>query len=266
MISFRITAAQEEAARYLERAIMRMDQQEPGIQVLVGGHSKGANLAEYAASCCPAHLQGRITRVYSNDGPGMAPEVMPQSPRQILKDKLRLVVPAYSVVGMIFARTGESRTIVASTGSGIDQHDMTTWQVLRTSLQEVGELSPECMPLNKTLAAWIDSIPLDERERVTNEVFEALQSGGASTFQQIGSSPDGVQQVVRALGNTDERTRKIGLDLLQKILDTSVGAVRTATRHALEDAVRRLRGTKPLRAGIIQTHKNRPGLRVFIDA
>lgn len=266
MTSFRITAAQEEAARYLERAIIRADAPEHEASIMVGGHSKGANLAEYAAASCSDHLRQRVTCVYSNDGPGMAPEVMPQSPRQILKDKLRLIVPVYSVIGMIFARTDEKRMVVASTASGIDQHDMATWQVRRDGMQEVDELSPDCQQLNKSLAAWVDGIPLDERERVTNEVFDALQAGGASTFNQVGATPEAMQQVVRALGTTDERTRKLAIDLIQRTIDSSVGAMRNATKHAFEDAVGRLLGARPQRVGVVPTRRGRPKIKVYIES
>ncbi|MBQ9317267.1 MAG: DUF2974 domain-containing protein, partial [Atopobiaceae bacterium] len=90
MLSFEVTEAQREAATYLERALVRAAEQ--GRMVRVGGHSKGGNLAEYAAVCCPSELRERIVRVYSNDGPGMAPEVMRRDGREVLGDRLRRIV------------------------------------------------------------------------------------------------------------------------------------------------------------------------------
>ena len=37
---------------------------------MVGGHSKGGNLAVYAAANVPSDIQERIAVVYSHDGPG----------------------------------------------------------------------------------------------------------------------------------------------------------------------------------------------------
>ena len=39
---------------------------------MVGGHSKGGNLASFSAVLLPEELQHVIERVYSNDGPLMA--------------------------------------------------------------------------------------------------------------------------------------------------------------------------------------------------
>ena len=42
--------------------------------IRVSGHSKGGNLAVYAAAACKIEVQERITDVYSNDGPGFVHE------------------------------------------------------------------------------------------------------------------------------------------------------------------------------------------------
>lgn len=252
MLSFEVTEAQREAAAYLERAIVRAEKQ--GRMVRVGGHSKGGNLAEYAAVRCQPELRERIVCVYSNDGPGMAPEVMHRDSRAVLGSRLRRIVPTYSVVGMLFAREDDPRTIVPSTGTGIGQHDPTTWQVLRTGVKEALQLQPECVPVNEAVARWAEGIPLDERERVTDEVFDALGAGGATRFEEIAASTDGLQQVLRALGTTDDRTRDLVRALVEGTLNTSMDAMRKAAidvleqwshsaKTAAEDAARRLFGT-----------------------
>lgn len=263
MISFQITSAQQEAARYLERAIMRV--QDSTDDIRVGGHSKGGNLAEYAAAVCPEHLRERITRVYSNDGPGMAPEVMPQSPRTILGDQLHIIVPHFSVIGMIFARKNEHRLIVASSGAGIEQHDITTWKVQRNDIVKARELDPNCLGINDTIVSWANETPLEDRERITNEVFDALQVAGDKTFEQIATTPDHLQQVMRALGDIDERTRNMVIALVQKAVGSSVGAVRNALVKTFSDAGRRILGG-PRKAGVIRTKKGRPNLKVYIES
>ncbi len=244
MLSFTITSAQAEAVRYLVRfLVLKHDPEAQDFEatIFVGGHSKGANLAEYAAAMCPDRLRDRITRVYSNDGPGMEPEVMSRNPREVLGDRLRIIVPAFSVIGMIFARENEHRSYAASTATGIEQHDITTWQVTYNGIEEVPDSQPECIPLNDTISSWIRDTPLDDRERITNDIFNALQAGGAKTFEDIVSSPEQVQQVLRALGSLDDRTREIVLDLVQRTIDSSVDAMKQATKKVFDDAGRRLR-------------------------
>lgn len=232
MLSFTVTEAQRSAAAYLQRVFDRTEKQ--GRTLRVGGHSKGGNLAEYAATCCSDEQRKRIIRVYSNDGPEMAPEVMPRDPREVLGNRLKHIVPSYSVIGMLFARPDDQRIIAKSTAIGIAQHDMMTWQVMRTGVDEALELQPDCVLLNEAIAQWARGISLDERERVTKEVFDALQVGGATRFDEIVASPVGLQKVLSALGNTDSRTQDLAIALVEGTVGTSMNAVRSATRTAIE--------------------------------
>lgn len=47
---------------------------------MVCGHSKGGNLAAYAATWAETGVQRRITDIYSLDGPGFLPEVFEEIP------------------------------------------------------------------------------------------------------------------------------------------------------------------------------------------
>lgn len=228
MLSFAITEAQREAARYLERAMQRTSG-----RVYVGGHSKGGMLAEYAMLQCPERLRSRIVRVYSNDGPGMAPEVVGDCGQGNLGERIRRIVPAYSVVGMLFSRPEDPRAIVASSNRGIEQHDLTSWQVTRSGLEEVRELQPDCVSLDEAIAAWIEKLSLNKRALVANQIFDALEAGGAQQLDEILSSAENFHRVLQALAKTDDLTRDVALSLVQTLLDSSVGTVRKAARRTL---------------------------------
>ena len=233
MLSFEVTEAQRLALQYLERAIGRCAQQ--GRRVRVGGHSKGGNLAEYAAVCCREDLREHIVMVYSNDGPGMAPEVMARSTQAVLGPRMRHIVPTYSVIGMLFARKNERRIIAGSTGSGlIGQHDLTTWNVTWSGVDEVLDLLQDCKVLNEAIAKWAKSVPLDERERVTNEVFDALAAGGAMRLDEIAATTEGLQKVLRALGKVDDRTRELAVKLVESTVNTATTAARKTASSILD--------------------------------
>ena len=231
IMSFEVTEAQRQARDYLERALVRARSE--GRQVYVGGHSKGGALAEYAAMCCGPDLLERVVRVYSNDGPGMAPEVMRTRGSEVLGSRLVHLVPTYSVVGMLFAQQDDQRLIVESVGSGIGQHDLMTWQVTRTGVREVVELQPDCVALNAVVATWAKSLSLDERRQATNELFDALGAGGAKALPEIATSPEGLQQVWIAYEQCDERTRKVVRALVEGIVNTGVDVASRAVQERM---------------------------------
>lgn len=231
MLGFTVTEAQRQACSYLEAVMARLPKARP---VRVGGHSKGGNLAEYAASSCPREMRDRIVMVYSNDGPRMSPEVISLDTRRELGERLRCILPSFSIVGMLFAREDDPRTIVASSATAIAQHDLTTWQVTPAGMEEVDDFLPECRVYNKSVSLWTSNVTQDGLRITTNEVFDALGAGGAKTFDEVATTPESLQRVLQALSTADEATRAFGVALIENTIATSVAAVRKTLTETTE--------------------------------
>ena len=119
ILSFAVTEAQRAAAAYLERALARAADE--GRRVRVGGHSKGGNLAAYATAAAPVAYAGAIERVYSNDGPGMDPAVMPVSCHDVVGERYVRIIPAYSVVGRCFSDDAPAQVVASSASRSLQQ-------------------------------------------------------------------------------------------------------------------------------------------------
>ena len=235
MLSFEVTEAQRLAAEYLLRQARHAEAE--GVRLMVGGHSKGGNLASFSAVLLPEELQHVIERVYSNDGPLMASEVVPLSCHDVYGDRFVRIVPTYSVVGMLFDDPAEPKTIVRSTGDGALQHDPTTWQVHADCLDEADDLLPQCKLVNAIFDKWMRGANLADRELFTRQVFDAFEAGGATTFDEVMGNPASTQRVLAALRDADPRTKELLGELVQvaagKTWDATVAAVASATRAAL---------------------------------
>ena len=59
-----LVRSQVEAANYLNNIAKKYKN-----KIIVGGHSKGGNLAIYASVFCKDKYKKRIIKVYNNDGP-----------------------------------------------------------------------------------------------------------------------------------------------------------------------------------------------------
>ena len=80
--------AQEEAVLYLQDVA----DQFPERFLMVGGHSKGGNLAVYAAVQAPESIQDRICAVWSNDGPGFTDEFVHSDAFHRIEHRLGLLL------------------------------------------------------------------------------------------------------------------------------------------------------------------------------
>ena len=233
ILSFAVTQAQREAAAYLERALGRAATE--GRRVRVGGHSKGGNLAAYAAAVCPEALRGQIERVYSNDGPGMDPAVVPVRCADVMGERYTRILPRYSVVGRTFCDDAPC-TIVESSAARTLQHDPLTWQVRPGGFVTADGFDPECLVVGRAFASWLAKLDPADRELATNELFDALEAGGATTFEDVLSSVGAAQKVISALGGIDPRAAEMMRNLVGELVGASAAATRDAVAEAMSDA------------------------------
>ncbi len=230
MLSFTVTSAQKAAARYLESQALRA--RDEGRRLYVGGHSKGGLLAAYAAAALPEELRGCVDTVWSDDGPGMASDACPVGARDVYGERFVHVVPAYDIVGALFD-DGTPKLVVRSEADGALQHDPMCWQVDAGGLVPAEGLEPDSVRLASALAGWLEGVDPGERERFTDELFEVLQAGGATTLGEVTGSAQSVQKVLGALGAADQRTK----DLVWALLGAALGAnVESARESAMDTA------------------------------
>ena len=171
--------AQEAAVLYLSRAA-ELDQR----PIRLVGHSKGGNLAAYAAACCETKVQDRLLEIDSFDGPGMDPEIFDGEGYQRIAGRIRSFVPQTSVVGMLM-EYHRNYTVVFSDASGINQHDPLTWQVLGPHFVEAEKRSTASILTETTLRQWLRELSEEKRRQFVNSLFSLLEATGASTFDQI---------------------------------------------------------------------------------
>ncbi len=202
------TEGQQKAAEYLTTAGKAL-----GCLLRAGGHSKGGNLAVYAAACCDRSVQERITKVYSNDGPGFRPEFIAGEGYRRILPRVVSIIPDTSVIGMLM----ESMTapkVVKSTASGMLQHDGFTWAAERDRFTPA-PLSRTSRLISETLSGWMDMTDDESRKAMTETVFRLLESTGKDRFSDIRDSKlksvESMAQSVRSLpkGSLQELGRMV---------------------------------------------------------
>lgn len=208
MISFTETEAQRLAAAYAERVIAG------GGRYYIGGHSKGGNLALYAASRLSDGAWDRVERVYVLDGPGLCPEVMDTAVVRRIDPKTTRIIPEFSVVGRLFEPKVEDTRIVRSFASGILQHSLATWAVDHGGLALAPENDRRSVTMMHIMNRWIEGMSTEGRRAVTDDLFDALAAGGAVYLSDIaGSGPGGFEAVLVKMFHARPETKKLMLEL-----------------------------------------------------
>ena len=193
--------AQRDAAAYAEHMAQVLDG-----GIILGGHSKGGNLAAYAELFVSGETHRRIQAVYNFDGPGFNEEIVGSAAFAQRKRCVQTFVPQSSIVGVLM-ENDEVMTVVRSDGVGIFQHNPYTWQVMGGSFIALPERTDSSRFADETVRHWLASLSPEVRRRAIDGIFEVL---GASDGRNVADlfEPRKAMGVLRAAGSMDEATRR----------------------------------------------------------
>lgn len=210
----------------------------PTADLIIGGHSKGGNLAVYGAAFCREEIRNdRIAQVYSNDGPGFNSTIAESQNYLAILDKVLKIIPESSYVGILFSSKAR-RKIIVSSAKGKGQHNPYSWSVQGTEFEPADSRSFSSMLMDRTFSAWIDSLSPEEKQLIVDSLFDTLESTGAETLRELSSQkkdvlvssiktilamgPDNRKQMLESFGkfiNTSRKLIKKESDLIGKKRD-----------------------------------------------
>ncbi len=173
-------ASQISAKQYLEE----IAKEYPSSKIIIGGHSKGGNIAVYAATFASKDVKDRIINVYNNDGPGFCEDVIETPEYQEILPRVHTYIPQSSIIGRLMNHK-EKYTIVESVQKGIMQHDLYSWQVLGKEFVTLKKLTNESEFIDKTIKDWLENVKPEKREQVIDAVFEILNTTEAQTMKEL---------------------------------------------------------------------------------
>lgn len=178
------------------------------LPVAVLGHSKGGNLAAFAAVSMPQELQRRIAAVYNLDGPGFSPALNVPNPYTVYGERYRRIVPEFSVVGQLFGTDAAPCFVVKSTAMGLFEHEPLTWCVGATSFIAARGLHPAATRVAQMHAHWERSLVKDAEKQAVDEVFDALYASGKNDISEIVGDPRCWKRVYAAASKVSPVTRE----------------------------------------------------------
>lgn len=214
----------------------------------IGGHSKGGNFAVYAAAFCDQRVKDHIIEVWSNDGPGFLDEVIASAQYQEILPKVRSIIPAYSVFGLLLS-SGYDHLVVESSNKGIYQHDALSWQVLGNHFVKAQGLTNESQFLEKTIDTWIAGYDMQERENFINLMFELFSTSGAQTITEFNAERvknyTTMLKAYQAMNSEDQKVVNSTFKALFKSgVDTLIDGVKDSVKESVKEKEREGLGSK----------------------
>ena len=196
--------SQKKALDYFEKAVRLLDG-----KFILGGHSKGGNLAVYAGAFTDENSRNHIDYIYNFDGPGFSLDKIKDSGFYSIYDKIYTFVPQSSIFGMMFEHE-ESYTIVKSNQKGFLQHDVYSWEIEKNSLIRLNNTTNFSVFFDHTLKEFVASLTIAQRREFTKEVFALLSLTETTTFNEMMKNPfKNTGTILKSFAGLDSKTRNM---------------------------------------------------------
>ena len=172
----------------------------PDMPLRIGGHSKGGNLAAWAAIHLPADLQEhRLLSAYNNDGPGFARDMLETPEYLRVADKLHTYIPESSIVGVL--------------------------------LEWIGSMTPA--EREQFTDALFDVLSLSGKARTLDDLRSGGLAGGAALLKQYAGADEQKKKII------SEIFRRLAVDVkseLKRAAGEGLEGVKKAAGEGLEAA------------------------------
>ena len=199
-----LVAAQTDAKEYLAKQASLWDG-----DLMISGHSKGGNLAIYAAATQVEDVQLRIVDIFCFDSPGLYRSVLETKGYQNIVPLAMRYIPQDSLVGLML-ESEVPYVIVKSNATGAMQHSAMTWEIEDGQFIKMEKLTKNSQLNDQTFKKWTESVSDEELELVWNVFFELLFNAGIDTVNDLyGQFMHYVQEFLKAAGEMDEEKREL---------------------------------------------------------
>lgn len=213
--------SQKEAVRYLNEIGGKYI-----TKLILGGHSKGGNIAVYAAMFCKDRIKRKIVEIINADGPGFDESVFNTENYIKTLEKVNTYIPQSSIIGRLLEHD-EDYEIIHSTQKGIMQHDIYTWQVNATNLVRISNLTNDSQFVNKVLRDWLKNTTPEQRKNFVNIIYDVLISTEAKSVSDFGIDTfKKVTTVIKSYKNIDKEERKEIETMIKLMFESAISTIK----------------------------------------
>lgn len=193
--------------------------------VAIIGHSKGGNLALYAAAACNKETQDRISCAVSFDGPGLNDEMIASDGFQRMQERMRVILPRESLVGLLFRQPDNVR-VVESRVFSLLQHYPYFWKTDGMDFLYAKKLNRTSVLLGESIRGLLLRLTPEEREQFVEAVYSIILNAEAQTLNEMAArAVQSAFSMLSALRESSPETRRVLFRTLTVFLRAAAAAL-----------------------------------------
>ena len=183
-------------------------------KIILGGHSKGGNLALVAAMQSNFILKNKIMKIYSNDGQGLRKTELESNKYKSIEDKLVHIIPQNSIVGLLFRHKND--TVVKANAVMLFSHIPSSWLIEDDHFIR-DELVTSSNIFDKGMIEWLDKYDYEQRKYFVKEVFSVFRENGITSTVQLRNNFKDVVNIIRSSGKISDEVKDMFNELINII-------------------------------------------------
>lgn len=174
-----IVPSQEEAVRYLNSLKDILPE-----ELIVGGFSKGGNLAVFASAFGDPEIRKKIKQVYNHDGPGFSQMILNEEKYKSILPLVKTFIPEASIVGLMLDHNNDYH-VVKSTNPPLLQHEPYSWILEEDNLKTKDDLSNASHFVRRIQKNLLSEMTEDHMKDSVDAVFSLLYEMAPDSFMEI---------------------------------------------------------------------------------
>ena len=187
--------------------------------LIVGGHSKGGNLALVSSMYANYFVKKKIKKIYSNDGQGLRKAQIDSKYYEKIESRFIHIIPNYSIVGLLL-RHKDNYIVVKSNKMGPLAHDLATWQVSYDHLEK-DHLSRSSKVFDEGFTKWLDKYDDEKRKMFVKEIFDVMRKNNIVDLMEINLKKELILNIVKQSKEINPLVKEMAIELFKVIGKTN---------------------------------------------
>lgn len=206
-MSYKTVPAQIDALNYVNN--LPLDK-----KIYLGGHSKGGNLAMYAAIYAKDEIKNKIVKVYNFDGPGF---IKLDENYQKMKDKMINYIPSDSIVGRLL-NYDHTTVVIKSSSSGIMQHNLYSWQIEKDNFV-LSNISNESNTIKNIIDEFLTKVDIPQRKQLIDSIYMIITSSGATKINDFNITV--LKDFIFSYKNINDENKKLLMTIIKYLYNST---------------------------------------------
>lgn len=205
------TLSQKEAIHYLNKHLTFTNK-----ELMIGGHSKGGNLALVAGMYSNFLVRRKIKHILNADGPGLLDKQFSSNRYKNISKKYIHIMPESSYIGLFLNRSNDK--VIKVTSKTPYSHSVNYWVVEDDQFIET-ELCPMSQKLDEKFKNWLIKYNNQDKYNFIKNLDNILEEAGVTSILELVSNSTKIFKLIQKSQNMSEETKKMIKELINIILD-----------------------------------------------